>query len=485
MEDTYWSQIEWEILSEQMEIKAPFNDSDFVQAFDFSTTALDRIQVYRDDEYCLKAIATGDYVQGEHDRPDDGTLIEKSVLYGTWQHCWQVKLVNCLQKNMTQEFDLVRNRKDVTCALSMNRLKIKPMKGMPKQKRASLVEWYLNAPGSTVLYTDLTERKLTSKLVRKRDHYKDVYAPQKQANYSSDTVYIAVEDTGCYISKVSEKYEPDWAAKLSIEYRKEFGYIPDRVTREAVCELAGFLMGRDLKLIGHTSYTKNGQVVRAMAQNPQSVNIRKVCQLPEQEIVPVHIYGDEGDNFKNMMEQLLPIYLHSPMRAVIHSTLPLYWSSFILYVDNAIPIIASAVEALQKAWFKMDEHKSKAVYYPKAEFKAVRKQIIDILDDGLPESEYKNVVKNKVDQLNQMSVRDRNEFFFTQLGIEYGNREVTAIQMRNAFAHGDSVAADQTNQMIDSLKILQLIYAKVVLKLLGYEGEYIDWTVQGHPRKRL
>lgn len=219
-----------------------------------------------------------------------------------------------------------------------------------------------------------------------------------------------------------------------------------------------------------------------MAQNPQSVNIRKVCQLCNQEIVPVHVYGDDSLNFKETMEALLPVYLHSEMREAIHTTLPLYWSSFILYVDNAIPVISSAIEALQKSWFALEENQSAAVYYPKAEFRKVRKQLIDILDAQLEESPYKNAVKNKVDQLNMMSVRDRNTLFFEQLGIEYGEREVRAVRMRNVFAHGDTNGGKQVDEMIDAIKVLQMLYAKSVLKILGYEGDYIDWA-ENYERK--
>ena len=301
---------------------------------------------------------------------------------------------------------------------------------------------------------------------------------------SRDTVYIAFEKTGCYISQVPEQYEPRWSGKLSIEYRKKFGYVPDKKTREAVRELAGFLMGRDLKLIGRTEYSKSGFAIRAMAQNPQSVNIVKVCRLCNQEIVPVHIYGNESLNFKETMEQLLPRYLHSDMRDVIQKTLPLYWSSFVLYVDNAIPVIASAIETLQKAWFALEENESVSVYYPKTKFRELKKDLIAIIDEKLEEGPYKNAVRNKVDQLNQMSVRDKNESFFAQLGITYGEREIQAIRMRNVFAHGDTNGKTDAGNMIEAIKVLQLLYAKSVLKLLGYEGEYIDWC-DGGTRKTV
>ena len=378
-------------------------------------------------------------------------------------------LVLMLSSTLLQE-----ERTEVKCRMSVWKLKVKPAKGEPKQECVSLVEWCINAPASTVLYVESTERKVKTKLRKKRDRSKDTYQPHREEAFSRDTVYIAFEGTGCYISRVPKKYDPQWAEKLSIEYRDAFGGVPDKATREAVRELAGFLMGRDLKLIGRSEYDQGGYIIRAMAQNPQS----------NQEIVPVHVYGDDSLNFKETMEALLPVYLHSEMREVIHATLPLYWSSFLLYVDNAIPVIASAIEALQKAWFALEENWSAAVYYPKAEFRKVRKQLIDILDAQLEESPYKNAVKNKVDQLNMMSVRDRNALFFEKLDIEYGEREVQAVRMRNVFAHGDTNSGEQVDTMIDAIKVLQMLYAKSVLKILGYEGDYIDWA-DNHERKRM
>ena len=38
--------------------------------------------------------------------------------------------------------------------------------------------------------------------------------------------------------------------------------------------------------------------------------------------------------------------------------------------------------------------------------------------------------------------------------------------------------------MIDAIKVLQMLYAKSVLKILGYEGDYIDWADK-HERKFL
>lgn len=44
-----------------------------------------------------------------------------------------------------------------------------------------------------------------------------------------------------------------------------------------------------------------------------------------------------------------------------------------MYVDNAIPVIASAIETLQKAWFALEENESVSVYYPKTKFRELKK----------------------------------------------------------------------------------------------------------------
>ena len=129
-------------------------------------------------------------------------------------------------------------------------------------------------------------------------------------------------------------------------------------------------------------------------------------------------------------------------------------------------MIASAIETLQKAWFALEENESVSVYYPKTKFRELKKDLIAIIDEKLEEGPYKNAVRNKVDQLNQMSVRDKNESFFAQLGITYGEREIQAIRMRNVFAHGDTNGKTDAGNMIEAIKVLQLLYAKSVLKLL-------------------
>lgn len=482
MQDTNWNQIEWELLSEATEIAPPWKDGHFFNTFNLDMDGIRQIRIWRDEEYMLRAEASGQYKKREGGEEPEPGVVERSTLKGWWNHSYEAKLIQCIPENTTTNYLLREERAEVACKMSVCKIKVKPAKGVPKQERVSLVEWCINAPDSTVLYVESTERKVRTKLCKKRDRSEDTYQPHREEAFSRDTVYITFEGTGCYISRVSKKYDPQWAEKLSIEYRDAFGGVPDKKTREAVRELAGFLMGRDLKLIGRSEYDRGGYIIRAMAQNPQSVNIRKVCQLCNQEIVPVHVYGDDSLNFKETMEALLPVYLHSEMREAIHATLPLYWSSFILYVDNAIPVIASAIEALQKSWFALEENQSAAVYYPKAEFRKVRKQLIDILDAQLEESLYKNAVKNKVDQLNMMSVRDRNTLFFEQLGIKYGENEVRAVRMRNVFAHGDTNGGEQVDEMIDAIKVLQMLYAKSVLKILGYEGDYIDWA-ENHERK--
>lgn len=323
MQDTNWSQIEWELLSEEIELSPPWKADHFFNTFRLDMDGIYKIQIWRDEEYMLRAKLIGNCVitdQGDEGALERGVIVQ-SDLKGVWDYSYSAKLIQCFPELATTNYLLQEDRTAVECTMGISHIKVKPHKSLPKQKRESLVEWCLNAPTSTVLYVDSTERKVKTKLQKKRDMCEDSYIPNRQSQNSRDTVYIAFEKTGCYISQVPEQYEPRWSGKLSIEYRKKFGYVPDKKTREAVRELAGFLMGRDLKLIGRTEYSKSGFAIRAMAQNPQSVNIVKVCRLCNQEIVPVHIYGNESLNFKETMEQLLPRYLHSDMRDVIQKNI--------------------------------------------------------------------------------------------------------------------------------------------------------------------
>jgi hypothetical protein len=86
-----------------------------------------------------------------------------------------------------------------------------------------------------------------------------------------------------------------------------------------------------------------------------------------------------------------------------------------------------------------------------------------------------------------MGANDRLRFFFDEIGLPVGEAEWQAVRERNPMAHGASSVFDGTanEKMTKATRVYKTFFHRVVLKLLGYDGFYIDYGVLGHPSRAI
>lgn len=480
----YWEPKEWEVLIKKIVLTSPFSDKNFYNVLSEGIKGIKQIIITRDDDYKLYAIGKGDFIpQKEQKNLEEGTILPKSILYADWEYFYRAKVIDCYMRTHTIHYNLSQESQTFSCQFDIRKVKFHEKK--KSGETVCLIEWYLNAPSDISIFTETTQRTTCAKAKKYRENSREKYRISKNENFRRDSVFIQYEDTGFYICKVPEEFAPLWAHKLSIEYRQEFGRIPSKKERIAIRELVGFLLGRELLYIGKTEYADCMHIRKAMIQNPMGINVRKICGMSNIEIVPIyHIDAEKGfASFKLCLESILPVYLKSRMRKAIHNSLPLYWTSSLLPIETAFPVISSAIEMVQKSWFSLEENKGGSSYYQKGEFRQRIKSAREALKESFSGTQYEDVMLNKINQLNQMTVRDKNKVFMEELKLPFGEKESIAMKARNCFAHGDS--DERGVDIISSLNVLQILYAKILLKLLHYNGEYIDRSEHGYPRKKL
>jgi hypothetical protein len=77
-------------------------------------------------------------------------------------------------------------------------------------------------------------------------------------------------------------------------------------------------------------------------------------------------------------------------------------------------------------------------------------------------------------------VSERFEAFFEELGIPVGVGEDAVVRSRNISAHGGK--SDRPHQDLVMLGAgYRTLLNRVILKVLGFKGEYVDYSVVGHP----
>jgi hypothetical protein len=149
-----------------------------------------------------------------------------------------------------------------------------------------------------------------------------------------------------------------------------------------------------------------------------------------------------------------------------------------------LPIYAAAVEGLKSNWLASSESKTKGLYISKCEFDALTADLIielrkRIETRGAPEEIARNFAG-----ANRMGLGAQMRAFFDELQLPVGLRENAAMKARHRSAHGAS-SGDELNELVRLGNAYRTLFDRVFLRLLGYEGDYVDRTTEGHPSRPL
>ena len=85
-----------------------------------------------------------------------------------------------------------------------------------------------------------------------------------------------------------------------------------------------------------------------------------------------------------------------------------------------------------------------------------------------------------------MSASDRFSYFFDCINLEIGDIENNAINARHGVAHGGLKFDHETIiKIIPTINAYRTLFNRVFLKILGYDGYYIDMSTIGFPEHHI
>ena len=97
-------------------------------------------------------------------------------------------------------------------------------------------------------------------------------------------------------------------------------------------------------------------------------------------------------------------------------------------------------------------------------------------------TEYADRMIRSIESMNRMSVSEQLTHFFAKIDMVVGDKEKKALQARNISAHG-AYGGNHVNydEQYFLCQIYECLLVRVILKLLKYEGSYIDYGTPGFP----
>jgi hypothetical protein len=451
-----------------------------------------KIVINRDNHYKLQALlflkSDSGYFEKEAEKSVPGSLIKLFNVTGSEEYgetYYSLESCYIAGTHISQEGD-----EESLCEanLEVQGLKVKHHTGT---EGVSLTEWYINGPRDNFVFPNRTERKMLSKIFRERSvsrgekiHSIEVTGGDAES-ISFDFLRIRAGDLQFLITEVPVGLGPNWSTNIGIEYRKEWGGIPSSEDRDKISELCSFIFGHQLLSVGYTLYGEGYMLVEEYARNPWGGHPESLCSKPDYPPIRINMASSRG-KAEDLISQLLPKYFELRDSYHLKDALWLYWITREMAVGTNLPLLAAAVEVIMNGWFKSTQTRSHGVYMEKAHFDSLLRDEMTAIKEKLEGEMYRDRVINRLQDAYLMGVTDRFRFFFEEIVLVVNENEWEAIKARHDIAHGRLATKDEAwEKMVQNTNAYETLLNKIILKLLGYSGDYINRSSIGWRDEQL
>lgn len=364
------------------------------------------------------------------------------------------------------------------------------VKGSSGKKPTVLKEWILNGNqagigfGDNSLQFEYTVKGATS------GKYGDFEFPigesREERIYCGRFSHIKYKDTAFDVHFVGNGYGPKWSNNFSITYFEKYGRIPEREERDLIRNYMSFFMGKQLMYIGSSSYDNTGNQVGFEMENPRTFgfDIEKICNNAP--MSPISCAPNDWNNYFKAIQDHIDSFADIYYKLDFDSLFTTYWYSKNIIKPMDLPILSGALEHLKSQWYKEVENNPETLLMDKKDFAKRIKPIKELIAQQFSDTPYEDRMKRTLDNSNRMSVSEQLAYFFDKIGLKIGKDEKEALKARNLPAHGSYHIFDSDlRKYIINSHVYEDIINRVILKLLGYKGKYVDYGMLGYLLKDI
>jgi hypothetical protein len=337
-------------------------------------------------------------------------------------------------------------------------------------------DWFINGPHAPVWMRSTVRRR---KVVFFREREFGSTQTEELPSGRGGADHLVIEGPSRFaICQVPKERAPDWCRPISIEYRTP---IPDFDTREAVAELVSFVLGRRLISLGSTIHDETGWPIELRMDTVIGQNIHTLCSASEE---PPIALGRPRD-IEVALAKLVPAYLQARAAMGLRNALWGYWIACEAPPPIDLALFRTAVEALKKGWRASREREGEGCYMPKEDFDTLTGDAFAMVKEKLGTQPHAKEILNNLRGAYRMSGNEQVRRFFGHIGLVVGKLETKARQRANDPAHGTVTTGGAIREFTLHARAYRVLFVRVFLRLLGYDGVYVDYASPGFPLRPL
>ncbi|MGC4102355.1 hypothetical protein [Ferruginibacter sp.] len=346
------------------------------------------------------------------------------------------------------------------------------------------LEWFV-CPQIPDHFDETTYRNLNCLIKRQRvgiDENDKAAGFYSGSSSSRDHIQVNLPEVKVIIAKVPKVFLAEGMQGICFEFRSvEIGEAYNQLVRK-LKHFISFILGNKLTHVGYSEIS--GEVLTQAFFH----NVSRLYQEENKSAMPPVKFNRkyEWGNFSWLTNQLLPTYLKLAEILALNQVLSRYWIAKRLPVGVNLPLLANALEILAGKYLK-HTGKFKMENMPSKQYLDLIKEELEKLEKKLSGLECGNVMLNKIKGANQKVPSEKINFFFCLLGLDIGDNEKAAINLRNKMAHSSRDYKDDETAYDDLIltRTYEVLFNRVILKLLGYKDYYIDYTITGCPSRQV
>jgi len=244
----------------------------------------------------------------------------------------------------------------------------------------------------------------------------------------------------------------------------------------------GFAIGRRLIAIGFTVFDSSWSPIVHELRSAWTQNLRRECGNRSYPPIsrPMGEPVDE-DMISGLVSMFRVALVDYPLT---EATWRLHYAES-TFLEVALPHCAASLESIMNAWFRSRKSRSQRRYLKEKDWSEISREPLELLEQKLVGMPFVKRIVGRAAKANEFGVNESFPKFLDELGLRIGAVEDRAFHARNKGVHGGAMSGDDYFVLLSNLRAYQTLVHRVLLRVMGWEDEYIDYSTHGHPTRQL
>lgn len=482
--DFILKKLEWESFKWPLEIT---NLESLNKNYTLPKNAL--IKIHRDESFKLTGKITGitsDQNDLEYNSPKNENIIQGDTIIGYdiyYQIKYEIKGFYIDNISLTPLGKSPKINFHFNCSFILDSLESSYIDDFKINK---IIEFHLTGKIDN-LFPRSTNRSKEEIFLKTRENDNPHPISFKNRGMSRDSIYIKNKDLDITIQLVDNSLLPYWANGIQLEFREQNNQIPNKETRTSIAEIIGFIIGNQFLKIGESHFDFELNVFEQHAYKPLVDNVISKCKSFATPPINFRDFND-WQKIERVLTSIIPKYLKLKSSYQLNNVLWKYWIADELAIGTNLPILSSALEGLVDNYIKVNNLNKRKTKKEKGEYQELITDSILDLETKLQDYDFSKKIIDKIKNPFNLGIGEKLNIFFDNINIDINNESIEneALKARNKMAHSNIGSSyEECIKYIKLSKAYKTFVNRIILKILDYNGSYIDYYNGNNTTKKM